>query len=575
MPTLDNLKTQAKRWLKDYQAGNPSARQRLQLIYPQAPPVVGLRVIQHAMALERGYESWAALKNAPGQGDATAGRSAAASASGLDAAAAQFLEFACWDHRTHGRGDFAMHEAAAMRLLERTPAIATHSLETAIACGDLDRVRRVLAADPALINRKIGARGWEPLLYLCYARLPLPALRDRALDIAAALLDGGANPNAYYMAGDAAYTALVGVAGEGEQDAWPHVQRDALYRLLLERGALPYDIQVLYNTHFRGDLLWWLTLTYEHTRPTAAGAAWDDPSWAMFDMGRYGNGARFVLWTAIEKDNRDLAAWSLDRNADPNAAPAGAVRFSKRSLYEDALRVGSVDIAQLLLEHGAQPSTVAEPETGLLTAALRLDRDLASRLVAAHPELRQSRTALFTAARRDRVDAVGLLLDLGIPVGIADEHGEQALHVASGADALRTAALLLARGADPEARETRWDSTPLSRASYANHLEMIDLLTPVSRDAWTLSFRGKLERLREVLAADPRLARSVGRSGLTLLWWLPNDDETAARVVELLMANGADPNARSSSGDSAADFARKRGLTAAAALIDAAMREPQ
>ena len=47
------------------------------------------------------------------------------------------------------------------------------------------------------------------------------------------------------------YSALVGVPGEGEQDAPPHAERDALYGLLLERGANPFDIQVLYNTTSR------------------------------------------------------------------------------------------------------------------------------------------------------------------------------------------------------------------------------------------------------------------------------------------------------------------------------------
>ena len=85
--------------------------------------------------------------------------------------------------------------------------------------------------------------------------------------IARLLLDSGADPNTYYMAGSAKYSALVGVAGEGEQGAprdTPY--KDALYRLLLERGAGPYDIQVLYNTHFSGDMLWWLRLTYAARR---------------------------------------------------------------------------------------------------------------------------------------------------------------------------------------------------------------------------------------------------------------------------------------------------------------------
>ena len=71
------------------------------------------------------------------------------------------------------------------------------------------------------------------------------------------------------MAGDARYSVLVGVAGEGEQDSPRQPYAAALFELLLERGAEPFDIQVLYNTHFSGDILWWLELVYKHTVDTS------------------------------------------------------------------------------------------------------------------------------------------------------------------------------------------------------------------------------------------------------------------------------------------------------------------
>ena len=65
-------------------------------------------------------------------------------------------------------------------------------------------------------------RNWEPLLDPCYARLPVCELREHALAIARVLLERGASPNADHMAGDAVYSVLTGVAGEGEQDVPPH-----------------------------------------------------------------------------------------------------------------------------------------------------------------------------------------------------------------------------------------------------------------------------------------------------------------------------------------------------------------
>ena len=109
------------------------------------------------------------------------------------------------------------------------------------------------------------------------------------------LLDRGADPNAFYKAGDANYTALVGVAGEGEQDSPRQPYAAELFQLLLERGARPFDIQVLYNTHFSGDLIWWLELVYRHTVALGQTQAWDDPNWSMLGMGGYGPGAYFIL----------------------------------------------------------------------------------------------------------------------------------------------------------------------------------------------------------------------------------------------------------------------------------------
>ena len=118
--------------------------------------------------------------------------------------AARLLDLACWDHRTHGRSDFAAREAAALTMLRKDPGLAGRDLYTALVCGDREYVQRVLDAQPELLNSKGGSRRWEPLLYVTYARLPWRAERN-AIAMATLLLDRGANPNAYYMAGDAFY----------------------------------------------------------------------------------------------------------------------------------------------------------------------------------------------------------------------------------------------------------------------------------------------------------------------------------------------------------------------------------
>jgi hypothetical protein len=60
--SLDNLRKEAKRWLKALRAGEPEARARLERAYPAAPVAPALRDVQHALAQEYGHESWIALK---------------------------------------------------------------------------------------------------------------------------------------------------------------------------------------------------------------------------------------------------------------------------------------------------------------------------------------------------------------------------------------------------------------------------------------------------------------------------------------------------------------------------------
>ena len=212
----------------------------------------------------------------------------------------RFLQSACWDHCVHGRRQHRLHDRAAQRLLARDPWMAADSLHTAIVCGNYDEVARRLAARPGLARQRGGSRGWTPLLYLSYTRFTHDATIENALSIARLLLDHGADPNDFYMAGDARYSVLSGVAGEGEQDAPRQPYAPAVFELLLARGAEPFDVQVVYNTHFSGDMLWWLELVHKHTADTARGAAWSDSTWAMFDMGAYGSGARFLLETAVK-----------------------------------------------------------------------------------------------------------------------------------------------------------------------------------------------------------------------------------------------------------------------------------
>jgi len=498
----------------------------------------------------------------------------------------------------------ALHTAD--RLLEQHPKIARDSFCTAIVCGELKEVRRALAKRPELakqeasggheraragefedIFRDAGPIRWEPLLYLCFTRLSLPAANDNAVAIAKLLLDHGANPNAYFKAGDSSYTPLVGAIGEGEESRPPHPRRNELVRLLLERGASSHDGQVIYNTHFNGDVQWFLEMAYAQAvsavSAVSAGSAgsasdWADPDWPMFDMGGYGSGARFLLGGAIDRDNLPLAQWMLEHGANPNAPPPprkmghsidASGRLSKRSLYEIALLKGSREMAELLARYGAvRRAPDFDGSEAFMAACLRLDRKKAEALLAHHPEYLNSPQPMTIAAARDRADVVALLLDLGMSPDIEDpEEGRQhPLHAAAYNDALRVAALLIGRGAQIDPRETRHGITPLWGAIWGQRKRIIDFLRPRTRDVWSLAFIGDVDRLRQVLSVDPKLATSCGENE-TPLMWLPPDDTSAMAVAEMFLAGGADPNVKNGQGKTAADLAGIRGLARVAGLL--------
>jgi ankyrin repeat protein len=584
--TLDNLRKEAKRWLAALQENDAKARERYELAYPRGSGHPVLRDVQHALAREYGMEGWKELKLALEKAPSEA---ATTRHTGGDLTT-RFLEYACPDHHVRNRSAHRMASQAAIRHLEQNPEIARQDLYTAVVCGEIEEVERILRERPQLANARrpasgrdrsgaggsydflgdFGSKEWEPLLYLCFTRLPLAKPNDNAVAIARLLLDRRADPNAYFMAGNSRYTPLTGIVGEGEEDRPPHPRRDELARLLLESGAEPYDEQVIYNIGFHGKVLWWLKLMYEFSVRAGRQADWADPEWHMLDMGGYGSGARWHLRIAVENDDLELADWCLAHGANPNSAPERDQRFPQRSLYEHTVRLGHAEMAELLVRYGAQrQEVVLDDEDRYVAACLGLNREEAGRFLSRHPEYLQSTKAIFAAAEKDRADVVAFLLDLGTPIEVEDSKKQRPLHVAAASDAVKVAELLIERGAELDPYELNYSNTPLDFAAYFEHGRMIELLTRYSRDVWNLVPLGQVDRLREVLAAEPRRAKTSW--GDTPLFWLPEDEEKALEIVKLFLEEGADPNFRSrKEGWTAAEVARKRGMLKVAALLDAA-----
>ena len=466
--------------------------------------------------------------------------------------AAAFLRMACLDWAIGGPDRLRLTHAAT-RLLQRHPEIARQAIWAAVACGELDEVQRLVAAQPSAASEVGGPRGWPPLLYLCSARLAAPGpWSDNAVAIAGTLLDHGADPNAYYEGGNSEihYTCITCLVGRGEEQAAVHPHARELAALLLERGAEPYDKQFLYNA-FAGhasqrylaedDFVWLLELIYQRSIALGRARDWKDFDWQMFEMGGYGNGAWYLLSQAMNANALRLAEWALSHGANPNPPRATDPRTPGGSLYEQAVRSGRHEFAALLAKYGA---------TGAASPAPLTDAEM-----------------LFQAAEQNRVDVVAALLDRGVPVNVERPRGARPLHAAAYSGSADVVQLLIDRGAEIDPRDEDHDATPIYWAYWGRRPQCVELLAPHSRDVWTLVPTGKIDRLREVLAHEPRLA-TVRYEGGTPLFFLPDDEQLAAEIVKLLLAHGADRGFKKKDGTRATDIARARGLDRAADLLD-------
>jgi ankyrin repeat protein len=298
---------------------------------------------------------------------------------------------------------------------------------------------------------------------------------------------------------------------------------------------------------------------------------WHNPGWgAASDQ----SALDFLLGDAVAGNRMKRAEWLLTHGADANTTfPWWRLHpGNKRTVHEEALLRGYTEMADLLLRFGATPAVLElqeEPDPFQM-AYLRLDRIEARALVEEHPEYLLAPGLMMEAARRDWVDGVAFLLDLGMSPDIEDPgNGRQRpLHVAAGHDSPGVAALLIESGAEIDFRESNWGATPLGFAVHQQKPRMIELLSRVSRDVWNLTFTGSVERLRELLQAEPELAKVV-RNGHTPLMRLPDDETRAIEIVELFLSYGADLSLRNREGMTAAECARKRGIDEVAGLLHA------
>jgi ankyrin repeat protein len=256
-----------------------------------------------------------------------------------------------------------------------------------------------------------------------------------------------------------------------------------------------------------------------------------------------------------------------------------------------AVRADNTEETRRLLRAGARPDVSNRyGVTPLALAAANGNAAILSLLIAAGADPNapsaQHEPVLMTAARSGSVDAVRCLLDHGANVNAREPwQGETALMWAAGGNHAAIAQLLIRHGADVDAQSPtpefprpqagltvlprgRW--TPLMYAARQGAVEAtrtlaeaganLDLADPDGTTALVLAIINVHYDTAAALieaGADPNLADTTGMAALyaatdlnTLSWMFGRPDPkltdrlTGAQLVDMLLAYGADPNAR-------------------------------
>ena len=336
-PSLDQYKKQAKELLKGYRSADVESIRRVTRNHPRFEKLSepGFEVSKFALAdaqlviaREYGFEIWPKFAKRI----EVINSEIAAQANPL----AAFIEAAIW----HGTLD------AAEAILAAHPEIARSSIHAAAILGDDATVRKLLAADPRNVTRKEKPYDGDALVYLCLSKyLRLDRTRSEAFVRAAtALLDAGADPNTGFRAKDEHgdfETALYGAAAVA--------QHAELTRLLLERGSDPNEVETPYH----------VPESYDNAALKV-----------LVESGKLNvDSLTTMLLRKADIHDYDGMKYLLEHGADPNRM----TRWHYTALQQALRRDNRIELIDLMLEHGADPTlkNEADGKSGVAMAARR------------------------------------------------------------------------------------------------------------------------------------------------------------------------------------------------------------
>jgi ankyrin repeat protein len=471
-------------------------------------------------------------------------------ASTLKERAERFIRHACL---SYNGDDQPWRFERAAEWLRQMPEISEGDFYCALAAADHRSVTAFLSVDPALAQRNGGPRNWPPLMYVTYSRVEQN--KQHSLAVANMLLEFGASPDSH-STDPIGFTALTGAVGGGERGpiACPeHPLAQELVMLLLDAGANPNQSQALYNTMLGEDLGKWLRLFVQYGLKAGDRANWSaGDKEPIFD---------FLLCHEVANGDLELVRFLLERGANPNSVS----RYNHHSVHAVARLTGRTEIAALLEKFDARVELLSV-EDRFAIALHQQDKSLAADMLRQHPQLLQNIELLSNCAMSD-VDTCLWLVQHGYDINCQNHSGGQTvLHRYASWRKPEEVAKLIAHGADPDAREKNWHSTPLGIALHHHHWPVVDVLLPVTHNLMDMCRVADAERGEELLAQDATRVferTPMGNTALHVVSQAKQDDpdfDASVATIEILLKYGADPTVRNHEGKTPSQWYRQLGM---------------
>lgn len=234
------------------------------------------------------------------------------------------------------------------------------------------------------------------------------------------------------------------------------------------------------------------------------------------------------LADAAKSGNIDRVRALLVAGADPNTPDGNGIYPLDFAAYDNR-----VELCRLLLEYHASVRVISGGSTPLDIAVARGSLETVRILIDNGGDVRRmypsGRTPLHIAALNGRADVAGLLVDRGADVEARDRGGMAPLDLAIARSHIGVAGLLLDAGAKPSAAQLR-------SALKADRTAILKLLIPHASEALAPLLKDALARHR-------------------------------ADTVDLLLAAGADVNARDEAGFTPLHDAALAGNAAAVRML--------